>query len=117
MCGALGISAKGPHVGQVINKMMDWQMLHMDQMLPLYPHPTPAHVADSAASVAASSAAASSSSSAAAPAAAAPSTGLSAQPVSASSAASADAVRSACFAWLSQFKDSFVADGKPARAK
>src|SRR5262245_7599133 len=76
VCAALSISAKGPHVGAIINKMLDWQMLHLDRMKPIMA----AHAAPSAAA---------SSSSTTAPAAA---------PVE--QAAYVDEVKKECFAWL-----------------
>jgi len=100
VCAALGISAKGPHVGQVIAKMVDWQLLNMDAMLPLYASaPAPAAAQTEAA------AASSSSTAAAAPAA---------SPAAAAAAAAelAAPVKAACFEWLQQFKSSFIVETK-----
>lgn len=102
MCAALGISAKGPHVGHVIAKMVDWQMLHIDAMLPLYA-PAAAAQTESAASDS------SSSSSAAAPAPAASSDAAAAAVAAAELAAP---VKAACFEWLQQFKSSFIVETK-----
>lgn len=96
VCTVLGISAKGPHVGAILSRMMDWQMLHIDQLMPLYHKPSAAPAADSSAMVDVASASASSAASSAAAVSAAAPAPMSIAP----SAAALAPVKEACFAWL-----------------
>jgi len=93
VCKVLGVETKGAHVGVLINRMMEWQVLHLDDLIPL-------HSASSAPSASASTSPPSSAVPPPSASSASPPSPFPSPPASASAPHTLEQIKSACFQWL-----------------
>jgi hypothetical protein len=129
LCALLGIPTKGgPHIGQIVNRMIEWQILNADKLLAAKNAMVTANAAANAAAAATppapEAAAAAAAAAASAPAASAPAAvpavhhHHSHTPHSSHVLVVDDALKAECFAWVARYKHTFeVAERKGAPKK
>jgi hypothetical protein len=131
LCALLGIPTKGgPHIGQIVNRMIEWQILNADKLLAAKNAMVTANAAANAAAAATppapEAAAAAASAAASAPAASSPAPAAAAvqhhhhshTPHSSHVLVVDDTLKAECFAWVARYKHTFeVAERKGASKK